>query len=742
MYTPPYTPAAENDPLFVSPSQWYFDSRPVSYRAVGPTFSHEVGVARHSRFEDLSTQYDASFADRDITTQDWATFINFLLPHHIDTNNENVAREKMKAEILDERMRRLTIDGEKQGLNMAAVDAQLGQLAPHMGPSEEHIDAESVVREWNSGFFEPRGVRIVACMEREDDDPPIVLPDEMSEFRHNSFASTRSGEAATTSLPTRPDFCSERARSGDVNDGGRHGRHRNWGWSDHGPGQHRNRNSIGRGRNCTGGYRMGILDNNEGCGGCRHCGPRRATIDGDAPQRARTEGEFYVPQGEHFKLGPIVADESGFRIGNLMRATSEGVNIGPMFVGKKPPAYGSDYESEGSTASDESEGTLPDLDDVTPRQLPVLRQSLMDWLNHPEQPVTKVQMDQLKTNLKLTQKDKTNVKPEGEELKALKIELKEMKRKFKEAKRERRQRSKQAKRERRLKKREERRNRRQARLEEKLALKREAKGKGKATHCSIQAAREAREAAQTESQHARDAAQTESQQARDAAQMQRDGAQTQAQQIRDAAQSQAQQARDASQALSQNLQQSIRQQVNGFRGFVTPPTAGRTPNTTRGPFRPFGIPVPQPPAPPAPPASAPPVPAMPSMSRHLSNNSSHSNISPNSELHDNVSYLRSEAARQISEAGTLRASAESMRKETQNTAFDEKTRVKLSYDAADLEEEATRLVEEADRQLAEALQLEGDEGDNQRREAESNRVDGRSYLRRMRENSGVIGVIV
>ena len=79
-----------------------------------------------------------------------------------------------------------------------------------------------------------------------------------------------------------------------------------------------------------------------------------------------------------------------------------------------------------------------------------------------------------------------------------------------------------------------------------------------------------------------------------------------------------------------------------------------------------------------------------------------------------------------------------MRTETQNTAFDEKTRVKLSYDAADLEEEAGRMEEEADGRLAEAMQLEDEIGGERTRAEQGRRGDGRDYMRRMREGAGVV----
>lgn len=753
-YTPPYTPheQSEHGDPFTSPSQFYFDSRPVQYRAVGPSYNHEVTISAHSSFEDFP--YEATFADRDITTQDWATFVNFLLPHHIDNSNSAVASEKMKAELLDERMQNLTLGSEKGERDMGHVDAQLSQLAPRMDGTEEVVDVQGVVGDWNRGLFEPRGVRIVAHL--DVDDPPIVTPDEMSGFLDRR-SSAGSMEAEAGSSSRRPPCLGGRTRSGgDVNTGrtDRHGRlggHHgggpcNWGWSDHGPGQHRTRDWHGRGgRHCTG-YRMGILDNNKGCGsaGCRTCGPRQASRAEETPQeRAARNPEFYVPHGEHFKLGRMVADEKGFRIGNVFVATEEGLKIGPMFMGKSPPEPGEDDEEESaeSTASEESEGSLPDIDDVTPRQLPVLRQSLMDWLNHPDQPVSKIQMKQLKSNLKLTQADKTTFKPEGKELAELKSELKEMKRRFRDAKRERRNKSRELKLQRKHKKRYERRARRQARFEENLAAKREAKGKYKAKQCSKQAAREAEQAireAEETSRQAQAAAQKSVREAQQQAQMQ------------------SQQARQQAQTQREKIQQQVRQTVNGFLGFGPPPMSGRGRNNSWTASQPPQPPQPRSPLPPGMPNFVVPVPptlltmpSMPPLPRQPSNQSTHSFHSAhsqnsqrsNADRQIDLDYLRSEGERIRTEAAALRSSAESMRIQTQNTSFDEKTRVKLSYDAADLEEEARWMEEEADGRLAEAMQVEeeiGSEGRREEDEWQRQRGDGRAYMRRMREGARVV----
>lgn len=86
-------------------------------------------IAIHPRTTPYDLPYPEPIEDffaRDLTQQDWATFVNYLLPDYASDANNQVADRKLKAELLDERMQRLTLD-EKSGsrTNLSQVSAQL-----------------------------------------------------------------------------------------------------------------------------------------------------------------------------------------------------------------------------------------------------------------------------------------------------------------------------------------------------------------------------------------------------------------------------------------------------------------------------------------------------------------------------------------------------------------------------------------------------------------------------------------
>ncbi|KAL6415385.1 hypothetical protein AUP68_01940 [Ilyonectria robusta] len=103
IFTPPLTPRTSSNAniLAIPPSPsaaYYFDGRPAL--AASPRLSeplvHRVVVQPGSKPDDLP--YPADWANRDITAQDWATFVNFLIPHHDTESNEALLGEKAKSE--------------------------------------------------------------------------------------------------------------------------------------------------------------------------------------------------------------------------------------------------------------------------------------------------------------------------------------------------------------------------------------------------------------------------------------------------------------------------------------------------------------------------------------------------------------------------------------------------------------------------------------------------------------------
>ncbi|OBT65244.1 hypothetical protein VE03_04584 [Pseudogymnoascus sp. 23342-1-I1] len=490
-----YTPAESvNNDSYASAARLYFESRPHPRKVPRRPISHAIVVGPMSTPDDLP--YIPEFADLDITTQDWATFINYVIPHHIDQANGLVASEKMKAEVLDRRMHELTLSSEGKS-DLSAVDAQLNSLQPSKvdlsGPPEDDIVA--VVLEWNTGFFGPRGVRILANV--SEPDPPVLPP-----------RNTTEQPAATRPMPSRPGWETAGSETNSERET------RGWGWGPQGPGRRGGHGcgyggghggGHGRGRPGRGRHERGGLGGEMPRDGFRGFGRRGGLVRADAS--GFHVGSVMSAGNEGFRLGPMVADKSGFRIGNMLVANDEGFKLGGMSFGNSntpnaapPNPYterGRNMKDRGdrngrnrsrsisshSSSSDDtvgtedSEGSLPDVSDLKPNQLHVVKQSLMEWLNHPEQPVSKESVKTLKKDIKLAKHAR---KPEGQELTELKAELKALTKAFKELKKSRAVKRKSVRKERRKQRKELRSQAKQKRREERAARRSRGKGKEKA----------------------------------------------------------------------------------------------------------------------------------------------------------------------------------------------------------------------------------------------------------------------
>ncbi|KFY87587.1 hypothetical protein V500_06879 [Pseudogymnoascus sp. VKM F-4518 (FW-2643)] len=496
-----YTPAesVDND-SYASAARLYFDSRPHPRKVPRRPISHEIVVGPMSTPDDLP--YIPEFADLDITTQDWATFINYVIPHHIDQANGLVASEKMKAEVLDRRMHGLTLSSESAS-DLSAVDAQLNNLQPSKVDLSEppEDDVAAVVLEWNTGFFGPRGVRILANV--SEPDPPSLPP------------RTTTEQAATRSMPSRPGWQTTGSETTSDRDSvGKEREPRGWGWGPQGPGG-RGRHGCGygdghghghgRGRRGHGRHERGDFDREVPRDGFRGFGRRGGLVRADAS--GFHVGSVMSAGNDGFRLGPMVADKSGFRIGNMLVANDDGFKLGSMTFGNSnnpsaapPNPYtergrnikeGGDKNgrdrsrsisshsssSDDTVGTEDSEGSLPDVSDLKPNQLHVVKQSLMEWLNHPEQPVSKETVKSLKKDIKLA---KWARKPEGQELTELKAELKALTKAFKELKKSRAVKRKSLRKERRKQRKELRSQAKQKRREERAARRSRGKGKEKA----------------------------------------------------------------------------------------------------------------------------------------------------------------------------------------------------------------------------------------------------------------------
>ncbi|KAG8428213.1 hypothetical protein J3459_005942 [Metarhizium acridum] len=133
VYTPPLTPRTSSN-THLEPRQsaeqpgaaLYFDSRPPPANPPTETLVHTVRVESTSLPDDLPYQDD--WAARDVTPQDWATFVNFLLPDHTTRGNEAVIERKLRSE---EKTDAALTSGRSQ------AEAQLEQTRDNGGRHDE-----------------------------------------------------------------------------------------------------------------------------------------------------------------------------------------------------------------------------------------------------------------------------------------------------------------------------------------------------------------------------------------------------------------------------------------------------------------------------------------------------------------------------------------------------------------------------------------------------------------------------
>ncbi|KAK1970307.1 hypothetical protein LY78DRAFT_271887 [Colletotrichum sublineola] len=475
----------------------YFESRPA------PAFSpwdqqlvHLLAVTPSSTPDDVP--FPPSWAARDITQQDWATFTNCLIPHHTVARNEAVINRKLQAE--EEAVAAAASHGGSganspggpRSISSSHASAQLDRIRPDPDTDPgaavaasglRREDVEAVVAQWNEGFFRPRGVIVLLAPEVGELRLPGAWDRSFDRGVDNPAATSGGGGGGPTLMP----LPGPHAGIGPAMQPGS------------GPSEAR------------GGWSFGGIT---------------VTTDGISI------GDRIVADSNGIRLGNLIADENGIRFGSntIPRAQPHfvGPNAGwapppphapsvpspmPMFGprpgpgpprphphnhaharpgsgsgvrGRPPGRHPSDQRSVSasssaysisSTSSASSVGSLPDYEDLRAAQLPIYQQRVASWLAHPDQPVTKTDVEQLCDEIRSTQsasgsseepkQDNPPVAdaPEEADEKALKAELKSLTQEWRKLKRQQRAARKEKRRERRARRREEKKERREQRKE-------------------------------------------------------------------------------------------------------------------------------------------------------------------------------------------------------------------------------------------------------------------------------------
>jgi hypothetical protein len=424
IYTPPESPTLPNS------AQAYFESRPAN-RVPHSSISVPLRIATDATPSDFP--YPGWAREHETSEQDWATFVNYLMPEHTSRANSHIVERKV----------RVAEKEESSAAEHSITEAQPGQLKVSPSASISRRTLEAVVLEWNDGFFGPRGVTILP-----------FLPGEAREQGQNDRASP---------------IDSANADQGHSQ-----------------PGQSANRwwNPFALNNDGTlhfGSFRInrdGIyspsfeVDRN----GVRWGGQNDANPVSGRGQHPHTYGPFGVP-GHPGHLGGPPFDPSSGGERERGRGRGRGDRHGRGLRDHSCSSTSSSSSSS-SSKSASSIGSLPDWDDLRDTQLDVAKQSVEAWLADPDKIVTREMVKDAKARIKAAKKVKpppsgpggdayrANIRREVRGLLQKFKDLKNRQKALKKATREQlRQQKRAARRERRERKREEKRGRRERRRE-------------------------------------------------------------------------------------------------------------------------------------------------------------------------------------------------------------------------------------------------------------------------------------
>ncbi|KAJ8104713.1 hypothetical protein ONZ43_g7719 [Nemania bipapillata] len=127
-------PGPHGDQHVTASAQAYFDSRPPNRS--GPNVTIDLEITPTSTPADFP--YPKKVHDRDISEQDWQTFINYLIPEHAARANSHIIARKLRM-----------ADDDSSSASSRIVQAHLASLKSSASVSASPQNVDSVVREWN-----------------------------------------------------------------------------------------------------------------------------------------------------------------------------------------------------------------------------------------------------------------------------------------------------------------------------------------------------------------------------------------------------------------------------------------------------------------------------------------------------------------------------------------------------------------------------------------------------------------
>lgn len=391
IYTPPYTPdgsyqqsdqaenAAVGPGAFAAPP---LTTRSTCSRPSAEFRIHQITLDTARSPSDLAyPQPEQDWLERDVSKHDWATFVNYLLPEHSANSNEQVADRKLKAELLDERMQRLTIENhDRRRRDIGAVVSNLSALRTRDRLQEPMAlgGRRAVLERWNKDFFQPRGLYVT-----DDSDLGLTGAPPQQASSSSPRAATCGGNTprehglrggvgiVSNIISALKDTSNARVRRLPAS-----------GWSFERSDTRHNKQGNEIGIDGPRSEKHGtVLDRN---------GIRMSNDIDDQDVCARRGGRGR--RGEHHGHGRHRG--RGHHYGHRSRGH------GRRSSSTSSSSSDSSTSTSSSSSSDDSVDSLPRLDKLDSKQIGVATSSLMDWLGHPDQPVTSAHVRDLKFDLK------------------------------------------------------------------------------------------------------------------------------------------------------------------------------------------------------------------------------------------------------------------------------------------------------------------------------------------------------
>ncbi|KAI0134707.1 hypothetical protein BJ170DRAFT_212881 [Xylariales sp. AK1849] len=371
IYTPPETPrdshynfGGPEDIQTTASAQVYFETRPATGRLANSTVIHQITISDDPAPADFP--YPGWGPNRDTSEQDWRTFINYLIPDYAEKANAGIIHRKLQAED----------DARSTATTRDIAEAQLEQLRS----SSQRRRFDDTAREWNAGFFAPRGVTIRLNLSSLASSP------RMPGAWDDSF---NTGTRASAPEPDSQEQGGWRSMFGP-----RFGREGN------------NRGGLRLGPITIDGDRVAIGKSFEADSrGVRWNGRDISDMPGGSSSFPfRSPGG---PRGGESPAGPSHSREwsSGERgRGRGWSHDHHERRGGPGFGSRRRSrsdscSSSSSSSSSSSNSSASSIGSLPAWDDLKDSQIPVVSNSVQSWLSRPDQPVTKDECKRVKAEI-------------------------------------------------------------------------------------------------------------------------------------------------------------------------------------------------------------------------------------------------------------------------------------------------------------------------------------------------------